>query len=660
MRPAWRDSLIVPILLVLVPAAGLLSVGVAGLWRALRTAEAQARIDASRTALSTARGIRSAAGDPRILDLLDPASRFEMRDGVVHVPEDVAWLGAPPPESPEIELPRSLRTDLAEAWRLEFEARSPDAAASAYDRILDDPFVMGRDRALATLAAAWSAHRTGAAARRDALLDRLASSPDPMYRDTFVGSLLLRAAAGLPYPADTVARFRTLSPDRARPALERLRELAPARADETLALERMLDATVARRRILHIASSHRTLLATSTAPVAQSAGEAILLFFPDPSPEASGLGAVIPAPALARALESASLDPQRAALLPAAAAIPWTSRLVFTAPPPPDAIPAIPGIAVLPELPAPAGRAPWTAPWVPLLLAVALAATLALGLTLSLRALRRERAAIALRSDFLTSVTHELKTPLASIRLLCEMLEGGLAAHSPSAPAPSPEQRDRYTRRLTAEATRLGMIVENVLDLGRIERCERAYDRRPLDPREFVRDALRVFEPLAERDDLALVASLPNAGPEPDPHAPPILGDRDALSLALLNLLENARRHGRGGTTIHVDLDLDLDVQTTAPRDAAPAVPATWRIRVRDEGPGVPEAEREAIFEKFRRGSTAAANGNPGVGLGLFLARGIARAHGGDLRCETPPAGSPGASFVLEIPAASPEEVPSP
>jgi two-component system phosphate regulon sensor histidine kinase PhoR len=241
---------------------------------------------------------------------------------------------------------------------------------------------------------------------------------------------------------------------------------------------------------------------------------------------------------------------------------------------------------------------------------------------LSVRALRQQAAAVRTRAEFLTMVTHELKTPLAAIRLLGEMLLEGRV--------PAGREREYYGL-LAGEAARLSMLIENVLDLGRMERGERAYDLRPCDFAEVVREAVALFAPVAQRDGLVLALD------EGVPRAV-AAADRGALLQALLNVLDNARKYAAAGARIAV---------------ATTAAAGAFAVAVRDFGPGVPDDERESIFDRFRRGARHAHGAVPGVGLGLHLARQIARRHGGELRCAAP-ADGPGALFTFTLPCAGP------
>ena len=276
----------------------------------------------------------------------------------------------------------------------------------------------------------------------------------------------------------------------------------------------------------------------------------------------------------------------------------------------------------------------WLRPLLLVALALGLGVAIAVAVRLQLRAAQREVALARTQSEFLTTVTHELKTPLAGIRLLGEMLAEG-RAHG---------REQDYYRMLAGEAERLSQLIQNVLDLGRIERGERAYDLRSHDVGELVASTLAWFTPLARQDGLVVteVAS-------PLPCWATI--DRDAFVQALVAVLDNARKYGAGGGRIEI---------------AVLRSEGTVLVAVRDHGLGVPEAERERVFERFVRGSAHQHGSTPGVGIGLYLARTIVRRLGGELsvastdetndlfgsaaRTGADARSGPGACFVFRLP----------
>ncbi|HET7845594.1 MAG TPA: HAMP domain-containing sensor histidine kinase, partial [Xanthomonadales bacterium] len=248
---------------------------------------------------------------------------------------------------------------------------------------------------------------------------------------------------------------------------------------------------------------------------------------------------------------------------------------------------------------------------------------LAFGFAVSqrLRAARGEVLAVRTQAEFLTTVTHELKTPLAAIRLLAEMLAEGRAIG----------KENDYYRMLAGEAGRLSLLIENVLDLGRLERGQRAYDLRGVDVADVLGEVVAMFTPLAARDGMRL-EWRDELG---STHA---RRDRGAFVQALVAVLDNARKYGATGGVLEL----------VSRRDGA-----GFAVDVRDRGPGVPADERERVFERFVRGSAHAHGSTPGIGIGLYLARSIARRLGGDLVCAAPLDGGPGACFTFTLPLAA-------
>jgi signal transduction histidine kinase len=235
------------------------------------------------------------------------------------------------------------------------------------------------------------------------------------------------------------------------------------------------------------------------------------------------------------------------------------------------------------------------------------------------RDVRREVAAAALRSRFVSSVSHELKTPLTSIRMFAEMLRLG---HVPV------ERRDEYLDTVVHESERLTRLINNVLDFSRIDQGEQRYDLRPVRLGDVVADAVQAMSyPLAQ-DGFELELRI-------DDTLPLVLADRDAITQAVLNLLSNALKYAGASRCIRVETVRDGD---------------TAVIRVADRGPGVRADERRVIFEPYYRSQSAQDAGVPGTGLGLALVAHIARGHGGSADVEPAPGG--GSIFSVRIPPA--------
>jgi signal transduction histidine kinase len=240
---------------------------------------------------------------------------------------------------------------------------------------------------------------------------------------------------------------------------------------------------------------------------------------------------------------------------------------------------------------------------------------------LAWRDVRRESEAVRLRSQFVSSVTHELKTPLTSIRMFAETLRLGRQS--------SPEARQEYLDTVIHETQRLGRLINNVLDFARIDRGEMTYHLSLTDLGSVVQEAAQaVAYPLAQ-GGYTLVTDIAEG-------LPLIQADGDALTQALLNLLSNAIKFSDEGSQI------ELHVFS---KDRA------MHLQVRDEGRGIDAHELESIFTDFYRTAEVEEEGIPGTGLGLPLVAHVAEAHGGEVDVESAP-GS-GSTFTVRIPLAT-------
>jgi signal transduction histidine kinase len=259
----------------------------------------------------------------------------------------------------------------------------------------------------------------------------------------------------------------------------------------------------------------------------------------------------------------------------------------------------------------------------------ALAIALGLGLLAMIRGAVRARELAQLKSDFVSTVSHELKTPLTSIRMFAEMLEQGVAQGDPGKLA-------RYHRVIVQESQRLGLLIANLLDYAQIERGTRRYTptREAIGP--LARHAVATFESLrdpdgAGRNPLGVAVSDEAMRAE-------VEVDRDVVVGAVLNLLANAAKYGAGRP---------VEVEVGAAADAA------W-IAVRDHGPGIPPAEQARIFREFYRAPEAYRSGVEGTGLGLALVKRHIEALGGTV--EVASRLGEGATFTIRLPRAAAQE----
>ncbi len=236
----------------------------------------------------------------------------------------------------------------------------------------------------------------------------------------------------------------------------------------------------------------------------------------------------------------------------------------------------------------------------------------------TLRAFRRQERLMRQQSNFLSSVSHELRAPLASLRLMTENLLSGKVAGD--------ERWREYLEVMHDETTRLANLAGNVLDTTRMERGVKTYHFAVLDIRGLIEGVLRLTRVRAERLNVELNEKLEEIEPPP-------CGDAEALHQALLNLLDNALKHAPTGSEIEVTARvLDAD---------------TWVMEVRDQGPGIAEAEREKVWQAFYRTGSELRRETTGAGLGLSLVRHIAQGHGGRAEIDNAPGGGLVARMIL-------------
>ncbi len=251
--------------------------------------------------------------------------------------------------------------------------------------------------------------------------------------------------------------------------------------------------------------------------------------------------------------------------------------------------------------------------WLGALLAAALLAA-TVGFFVLRRSLARERQLSEMKSNFVSSVSHELRAPLASMRLMAENLETGVVTEEP--------RRAEYHRLMADECRRLGALVDNVLDFARIEQGRKSYHFEETDLSALVADTLRLLGPVAERRGQKFACEI-------EPLAPRC--DGLAIQQALVNLLDNALKFSPAHSTVTVRVKASGT--------------ARWTLSVCDEGPGVPSSEREKIFQRFYRVGSELTRETQGAGIGLSIVKHIAEGHGGCVEVE-------GATFTLVLPIA--------
>jgi signal transduction histidine kinase len=222
----------------------------------------------------------------------------------------------------------------------------------------------------------------------------------------------------------------------------------------------------------------------------------------------------------------------------------------------------------------------------------------------------------ALRADFVSLVSHELRSPMAAVIGAARTLEDRWRELTP-------EQRTSFLALIGDETNRLATLIGDVLDTSRIEAGTFSYSFTDVDVNELVKET--VARVSLGQDEVTVLAKV--QGP-----LPRVRGDRERLRQVLTNLVENAVKYSQTGEEVSV---------------VAVTNNGKVRVAVEDHGPGIPRDKQGVIFEKFGRAHVGL--GKPGTGLGLFIARSIAEAHGGRLDVRSAP--GQGATFTLELPA---------
>ncbi len=235
------------------------------------------------------------------------------------------------------------------------------------------------------------------------------------------------------------------------------------------------------------------------------------------------------------------------------------------------------------------------------------------------------------RRRFVSAVTHELRTPLTTFRMYSEMLADGMIE--------DPAKRREYLLTLRDESVRLGSIVENVLSYARVEEGKGA---RP--PRRISAEALleQIRQPLQRRAESCGatfgIVRLTGLDGQLDV-------DVDSVEQILFNLVDNACKYGTSEAAAKIRLSVEVANEFLV-------------LEVQDQGPGVPPGQESRIFQPFERGTQDAVEGRSGVGLGLALARDLARSLGGDLALVS--RAGEGAHFQLRLPGYRPQARPAP
>jgi signal transduction histidine kinase len=241
----------------------------------------------------------------------------------------------------------------------------------------------------------------------------------------------------------------------------------------------------------------------------------------------------------------------------------------------------------------------------------------------NIRAYEAERSTVeelrrlsALRADFVSLVSHELRSPMAAVIGAARTLQERWRTLNP-------DQREAFLALIADETNRLAALIGDVLDTSRIEAGTFTYRFSDVDLAQLVSDAVRTA--LVGQDEVRVRADVAETLPR-------IRGDAERLRQVVSNLIDNAVKYSPAGDVVSV---------------RAHARNGSVLIEVYDNGPGIPVEQQRLIFEKFGRADVHGGS-KPGTGLGLFIARSIAEAHGGTLEVRSRP--DAGSTFVLSLP----------
>jgi signal transduction histidine kinase len=230
----------------------------------------------------------------------------------------------------------------------------------------------------------------------------------------------------------------------------------------------------------------------------------------------------------------------------------------------------------------------------------------------------RQREGEAARRELIAAVSHDLRTPLASIQAMVEALCDGVVA--------DPEGVARYHRTIRSETAWLNLLITDLFELSRIEAGALRLDREPTSLHDLVSDTLRSLSPRAEQNGVILGGDVAS-------DLPPIPIDAARIQRVLVNLVDNALRHTAPGGSV-----------TITAGDRGDAI----QVDVADTGEGIDPADVPHVFERFFRGEKSRSRDGAGAGLGLAIARGIVEAHGGKIQVRS--TRGRGSTFSLTLP----------
>ena len=229
--------------------------------------------------------------------------------------------------------------------------------------------------------------------------------------------------------------------------------------------------------------------------------------------------------------------------------------------------------------------------------------------------------------EFISMVSHELKSPLTAIRGYSELMQSGVTGSMT-------DQQREFLERIQRNAMKARHLIQDLTDIGQIEMGRLRVKPEPMDFTGAVGEAVQTVQALYDEKDIGLHLDLPL-------ELPKVMGDHNRLVQVLTNLLSNAGKYSPPAT------DVFVIVRAEAPPRSVVNAPVVW-CRVRDTGYGISEADQLRLFNKFFRSDDPDVRRAPGTGLGLFITRGIVELHGGRIWFESEP--GEGTTFHFTIP----------
>lgn len=226
-----------------------------------------------------------------------------------------------------------------------------------------------------------------------------------------------------------------------------------------------------------------------------------------------------------------------------------------------------------------------------------------------------------MRREFVANVSHELRTPMTSIRGFLETLLGGALKDANTS--------ESFLKMMQEDTNRLTRLVDDLLELSKIESKESPLKRAPLDLRFEVEKAAAIIQPKMEQKKIRLENAIPSE------NFPKISADRDRLKQVFLNLLENAVKFNRDGGSIKIFAEKEQ---------------GRVRVSISDTGIGIPEEAVPHVFERFFRVDKSRTAGTGGSGLGLSIVKHIVESHGGQVSCQS--RSGQGTTFSFTLPSA--------